>query len=42
LAPIDPTELLQTGITHSFPEAGKPLTRIIKIAEKQYLYIKCM
>jgi hypothetical protein len=40
LAPIDPTELLLTGITHSFPEAEKPLTRIIKTAEKQYLYIK--
>jgi len=39
LAPIDLKELLPTGITFSFPDAGKPLTRK-KTAEKQYLYIK--
>jgi hypothetical protein len=39
LDPIDPTDLLPTGITRSFPDAGKPSTRI-KTAEKQYLYIK--
>ena len=39
MAPIDPTELLPTGITCSFLDAGKPLTSK-KTAEKQYLYIK--
>jgi hypothetical protein len=39
LAPIDPTKLLPTGITCSFPDPGKPFTRK-KTAEKQYLYIR--
>ena len=39
MAPIDPTEFLPTGITCSFPDAGKPFTRK-KTAEKQYLYLK--
>lgn len=39
MVPIDLKELSPTGITCSFPDAGKPLTRK-KTAEKQYLYIK--